>query len=121
MTETEALDYLSMRANAHGITTAELVSLIPDSCSDCMIESATLVKDLHISHIYPQSTHPHLASDVSNMFLESPEANMSRGAEVALLPEIEAAKIEVFIEGQTVDSTLTYDQTFESPLDFLLF
>lgn len=119
MTETEALDYLSMRADAHGITTAELISLVPDSCSDCLIESAALVEQMDISHIYPQSLYPGLASDIGNLCLEPPGPNRARGAEVMTANEIADAEVAVEAAGSVVDNTYAYDGTFYEP--FILF
>ena len=119
MTETEALDYLSMRAGAHGITTAELISLVPDSCSDCLIESAALVEKMDISHVYPQSLYPELASDIDNMRLEPPGPNRARGAEVMTADEIADADIAVEAAGEVIDATYAYDGTFYEP--FILF
>ena len=112
MTENESFDYLTMRANAHGITTSELISLVPDSCSDCIIETAALVKSMDISHIYPSSLYPELASDVDNLRLEPAAPNRARGAEVMTADEIADADAAVEAAADVIDNTYSYDGTY---------
>ncbi len=113
MTESEAFDYLYDRAAAHGITVDELLSLCPSCVSDCYIESANYVETKHISHILPQSTHPELASDITNMVLEDPEPNMSRGAKPMTETEILTAKLDGEIDAEVFNDNNEYDDIFD--------
>ena len=81
MTETEAIDYLTDRGEAHGLNLDQVLDMVPDTISHDVVKSAMFVEDKHISHIMARSTHPELAQDPSNMILEDPEPNMERGAD----------------------------------------
>jgi hypothetical protein len=103
MTESEAFDYLYDRASAHGLTVDELLSVTPDSVADCNIQSAEFWEGKDISHIYPQSTHPHLADDVTNVIPEDPSPNRSRGAEVMTQEEIDVATADNELDADIID------------------
>ena len=115
MTESEALDYLDSRASRHGMTVNELLSSTPDSVSDCPIESAEFWEYHDISHIYPQSTHPHISSDPSNIVPEDPSLNRARGAEVMTDAEIAAAEADAEVFASTIDDGGSID-LFDIPI-----
>lgn len=104
MTEDQAFDYLYDRAARHDMTVTELLSATPDSVSDCYIESAEFWEHYDISHKYPQSTHPELASDPSNIVPEDPSLNRARGAEVMTSEEIAAAEAAAEVTAARIDS-----------------
>jgi hypothetical protein len=104
MTESEAFDYLYDRAAAHGLTVDELLSITPESVADCPIQSAEFWEDKDISHIYPQSTHPHLANDVTNMMPEDPDLNRPRGAKVMTQKEIDVATADNEADASEIDN-----------------
>lgn len=109
MTEDQAYDYLYDRASRHDLTVNELLSRTPDSVSDCLIESAEFWDSYDISHIYPQSTHPHLASVPTNILPEDPSLNRARGAEVMTDAEISAAEVDAEVFASTIDDGCTAD------------
>ena len=118
MTEAEALDYLDSRASRHDLTVNELLSATPESVSDCPIEAAEFWEYYDISHKYPQSTHPHLADDPTNIVPEDPSLNRARGAEVMTDAEIAAAEADAEVFASTIDGDCSADY-FDIP--FLAF
>ena len=109
MTESEAFDYLYERAARHDITVDELLEFTPPSVADDYTEAAEFWEQRDISHIHPQSTHPHLADDPSNMMPEDPSDNRSRGAEVMTKAEIEAAELDNEVLAESIDGDGLYD------------
>ena len=109
MTEDQAFDYLYERAIRHDMTVGELLSRTPDSVSDCYIESAEVWKEMDISHVYPQSTHPELADVPGNVVAEDPSLNRARGAEVMTDAEVAQAQTEAELRAQIIDSSLHHD------------
>lgn len=107
MTEDQAFDYLYDRAARHDMTVTELLSSTPDSVSDCYMESAEFWAQYDISHKYPQSTHPELASDPNNIVPEDPSLNRARGAEVMTSEEIAAADAAAEVTAARIDSDTT--------------
>ena len=103
MTEDQAFDYLYDRAAAHGLTVPELLSVTPTSVSDCYLESAEFWEGKDISHICPQSTHPHLANEVTNVMPEDPSTNRARGAQVMTESEIEIAHADNTVDAEAID------------------
>ena len=104
MTEDQAFDYLYDRAAAHGLTVQELLSVTPSCVSDCHLEAAEFWEGKDISHINPQSTHPHLANDIANVMPEDPSTNRARGAQVMTQSEIEAANADNQADAADIDN-----------------
>ena len=77
----EATSYLINRADAHGITLDDLLAMTPSSIADDIQKCVIFWEQRDISHDFPQSTHPHLADDPTNMMPEDPSTNRARGAE----------------------------------------
>ena len=117
MTEDQAFDYLYDRAALHGLTVPELLSVTPTSVSDCYMESAEFWDGKDISHICPQSTHPHLASEVTNVMPEDPSPNRARGAQVMTEAEIEIAHADNTADAEIIN----VDGDFMGPVDDMLF
>jgi len=110
MTEDQAFDYLYDRAARHDMTVTELLSSTPDSVADCFIESATFWEDFDMSHIYPKSLYPMLASDPTNILPECKTINRPRGAEIMTDGEILTANADAESAARIIDMTLTYDE-----------
>ena len=88
MTEVEATTYLIERGDRHGLSLQEIKSMIPSSIRDDAVKCAEFAEQRDLSHDLPQSTHPELANDPSNIMFEDPSANRSRGAvEMTVLEE----------------------------------
>ena len=115
MTEDQAFDYLYDRAAMHGLTVQELLTVTPTSVSDCYMQSAEFWEGKDISHIYPRSTHPHLASEVTNVMPEDASPNRARGAEVMTEAEIEIAHADNTADANAIDNE------FIAQLDDVLF
>ena len=79
MTESEALDYIIERGDDYGLSYDDVMKMIPRVLHDDLTECAEFLEMRDMSHILPQSTHPELANDPSNIILEDPSANRSRG------------------------------------------
>ena len=109
MTEQQAIDYLLSRGEPYGLSLDEMKAMAPASVSDCMVELAEFYKVSDISHIYPQSTHPHLADETWNVFPEDPSVNRSRGAEVVTDSEMSTATADREIVAREIDATYTFD------------
>ncbi len=80
MTEIEATTYLIERGDRHGLSLQEIKSMIPSSIRNDVVKCAEFAEQRDLSHDLPQSTHPELANDPSNIMFEDPSANRSRGA-----------------------------------------
>ena len=91
MTDVEATTYLIERGDRHGLSLQQMREMIPLSIRDDVVKCAVFVEQRDVSHDLPQSTHPELANDPSNIILEDPSANRSRGAvEMTNLEELVA-------------------------------
>ena len=111
MTDDQAFDYLYERAIRHDMTVGELLSRTPGSVSDCYIESAEFWKDLDISHVHAQSTHPELANVSTNVVPEDPSLNRSRGAQSMTDVEVADAWEQAEARAEVIDATYTHDGT----------
>ena len=80
MTEVEATTYLIERGDRYDLSLQEMRQMIPASIRDDVVKCAVFVEQRDLSHDLPQSTHPELANDPTNIILEDPSANRSRGA-----------------------------------------
>ena len=109
MTNVEAYDYLESRAMRHGITYSDLMDITPVTVSDCPQEAAAFWETKHVSHIYPQSTHPHLADDPSNMMPEDPTPNLQRGDEVMTDGEVLTTWIDNQVDASVIDVQMQTD------------
>ena len=79
--------------------------------------------DTHdLSHVFPQSTHPHMADNWTNIVAESSDVNRARGAEIMTHDEIVDADINSTLSGLDIDSMLPGDDpTFAADLIDVVF
>ena len=80
MTDVEATNYLLDRGDKYGLSLREIKEMIPLSIRDDVVKCAEFAELRDLSHDLPQSTHPELANDPTNIMFEDPSANRSRGA-----------------------------------------
>lgn len=109
MTEQQAIDYLLSRGEPYGLSLDEMKAMAPACVSDCMVELAEFFRLSDISHIYPQSTHPHLADEAWNVFPEDPSTNRSRGAAIVTEAERIVAEHDRQILAREIDMDITLD------------
>ena len=107
ITPESVIDYINTRASAHGLSVADVLEMIPDDVIDSPAETYMLLRDKDLSHILPQSTHPELADDPGNIFLEDPGPNRSAGARPRTAAEIEDAKQDLLDDARQIDADIT--------------
>ena len=91
-------DVLTTRASYYGGTLGDMLSRTPVCLWDSPNELLEFWADKDLSHIYPQSTHPHLAEVWANIVPEDAAINRTRGAAVT--------DMEVLVAGQMLSLTL---------------
>lgn len=107
-------DYISSRFLQYGMD-PELAynNLIP---LDVKMQGPDMIdaflRHKHISHVYPVSIFPNLESSLSNIFLEDPQENMSRGNSIASDQDILDAQIDNYADA------FDYDFNDDGNLDF---
>ena len=109
MTETEIFDYLDQRASAYGGDASNMLELTPEHLWDSPSELYDYWESKHLSHVYPQSTHPELADDWDNIIAEDPDVNMARGAEIMTPEEYEAAQLDNASDALEIEADYTDD------------
>ena len=114
MTETQAYLYLVDRGEPYDLSIDELKALAPDCVSDDLVELAELYQHRDISHILAQSTHPELATETDNLFLEHESPNRSRGADPTTETEIDHAEADTEVLAEYIDNG-TIDDYFYEP------
>jgi hypothetical protein len=111
MTDVEATTYLIERGDRYGLSLQEVREMIPLSIRDDVVKCAEFAELRDLSHDLPQSTHPELANDPSNIMFEDPSANRSRGA-------VEMTNLEELVA--TIDNEVLAAQIDLSPkADFI--
>ena len=105
----EATSYLISRAYNHGITLDDLLAMTPSSIADDMQKCVIFWEQRDISHDLPQSTHPELANDPTNMMPEDPSTNRSRGAEEMTTLEELMAQLDNEILATMIDIGIDTD------------
>ena len=103
MTDLQAELYLHQRADRHGISVDDLLSITPENVADSPQEAVTFWEQRDISHIKPVSMYPHLADDPTNMIPEDPSDNRSRGAQVMTQSEKSLAELENEVIAAEID------------------
>lgn len=78
----QAVEILSDRAALYGGDISDILNKTPTSMWDNPDELVEFWEGRDLSHIFPQSTHPHLAEDWGNIIAEDPSVNRGRGADV---------------------------------------
>ena len=106
ITVEDVLNQLEARAYSHGMDVADLVEKIPSNVVDSHLEVNEWLSQKDVSHIYPQSTHPWIASDPDNVMWEDSSVNRARGAEVMTEAEILTAEIDNSFDADIIDSTI---------------
>lgn len=88
--------YLASRFGSHGLDPALAYDyLLPSDVKGQSVEAIEeFMRHKHISHIYPQSTYPGIANDLSNVFLEDPIENLARGNRIATQDEVWQAQMD---------------------------
>ena len=113
ITVEDVLNQLESRAYNHGMDVADLVEKIPLNVVDSPSEVNEWLSQKDVSHIYPQSTHPWLASDPDNVMWEDSSVNRSRGAEVMTEAEVLTAELDNSLDADIIDSTFVDDNNEE--------
>jgi len=113
ITVEDVLNQLESRAYNHGMDVADLVEKIPLNVVDSPSEVNEWLSQKDVSHIYPQSTHPWLASDPSNVMWEDSLPNQIRGAEVMTEAEVLTAELDNTFDADIIDSTFVDDNNEE--------
>lgn len=114
----DVINQLQSRASNHGMDISDLIEKIPPNIVDSHLEVNEWLSQKDVSHIYPQSTHPWIASDPDNVMWEDSDINRARGAEVMTEAEILTAEIDNQLDADIIDST-TLDTDNEEWLDVL--
>ena len=102
----EVIYRLESRAIAHGLEPADLLEKMPSDLLDDHKEVSEWLGMKDVSHIYPSSTHPELASDPDNVIWEDSDVNRARGAEVMSETEILTAKLDGELDARMIDGPL---------------
>ena len=98
-----AADVLSTRAANYGGTLGDILSKTPVCLWDNPDELLEFWADKDLSHIYPQSTHPHLSDVWTNIVAEDAAINRARGASVMTELEVETALIDAQADAALMD------------------
>ena len=109
LTMTDAISELESRAARYGGDLSDMLKLTPENLWDSPTELMEFWDDKHLSHIYPQSTHPHLANDWDNIVAEDADVNIARGARTMTPGEILAAELDAEIDAETIDVFINDD------------
>jgi len=96
-------DYLSERAANYGGNLGDILSKTPVCLWDSPDELMEFWADKDLSHVYPQSTHPHLAEVWSNIVAEDAPTNRARGASVMTDAEVATAQFESQLDAEVID------------------
>jgi hypothetical protein len=113
ITVEDVLNQLESRAYSHRMDVADLVEKIPLNVVDSPSEVNEWLSQKDVSHIYPQSTHPWIASDPDNVIWEDSSVNRSRGAEVMTEAEVLSAELDNSLDADIIDSTFVDDNNEE--------
>jgi len=103
VTVEDVISRLETRAYNHGVDVDVLLEKIPSNVVDSHLEVNEWLDLKDVSHIQPQSTHPHLADDPSNIMWEDSDVNRSRGAQEMTDTEILTAQLDNEIDASIID------------------
>jgi hypothetical protein len=98
-----AADYLTERAAKYGGTLGDMLSKTPVCLWDNPDELMEFWSEKDLSHIFPQSTHPHLAEVWSNIVAEDASINRARGAAVMTEEEVSSAWLDSQSDAEVID------------------
>ena len=107
VTVDDVISRLESRAYNHGVDVDVLLEKMPSNVVDSHIEVNEWLDLKDVSHIQPQSTHPHLADDPSNIMWEDSDVNRPRGAQEMTDLEILTAQLDNVIDARTIDGPST--------------
>lgn len=102
-------DVLSTRAAAYGGSLGDMLSRTPVCLWDSPKELLEFWSEKDLSHIYPQSTHPHLAEVWTNIVPEDAAINRARGASVMTDMEVLVAGTDAEYDADILDILHTDD------------
>jgi len=105
VTVEDVISRLETRASNHDLDVDVLLEKIPSNVVDSHIEVNEWLDLKDVSHIQPQSTHPHLANEPSNIMWEDSDVNRSRGAQEMTDTEILTAQLDNEIDARTIDNS----------------
>ena len=115
--------YLDERAARYGGTAADILDKTPTFLWDNPDEIMAFWDTHDLSHVFPQSTHPHMADDWNNIVAESSDVNRARGAEIMTHDEIVDAELDSTLTALEIDSMWPTgdDPTFAADLIDVVF
>jgi hypothetical protein len=114
--------YLDERAARYGGTAADILDKTPTILWDNPDEIMAFWDANDLSHVFPQSTHPHMADDWNNIVPESSDVNRARGAEIMTHDELVDAELDVLSTAVDIDvATVGDDPGFASELIDVVF
>ena len=105
----QAVDILTERAQRYGGGISDILNETPQSMWDNPNELVEFWEGRDLSHIFPQSLHPELANDWTNIIPEEPSVNRARGAEVMSPAEELIAEMDNEIYAEIIDYTTPGD------------
>ena len=105
----EAVDILTERAQRYGGDISDILNETPQSMWDNPNELVEFWEGRDLSHIFPQSLHPKLANDWTNIIPEDPSVNRARGAEVMSSSEELIAEMDNELYAEIIDYTFPGD------------
>lgn len=105
----EAVEILSDRAALYGGDISDILDKTPTSMWDNPDELVEFWEGRDLSHIFPQSTHPWIADDWSNIIAEDPSINRARGADIMTPAEETMAQLDNEIYADMIDTVTPGD------------
>ena len=102
-------DTLTARAANYGGTLGEMLSRTPVCLWDSPNELLEFWAGKDLSHVFPQSTHPHLAEVWANIVPEDAAINRARGAQVMTDVEVLTAAQDAQLDAEVLDVFYTDD------------
>lgn len=106
-TTQDAITYLSERAAIYDGTFTDILHKTPTILWDSPNELVAFWEGRDISHIFPKSIYPEIATDWTNMMPEDPGVNRARGAEDMTPSEMAEANLDNEAFAEAID--LMYD------------
>jgi hypothetical protein len=104
VTVEDVISRLESRASNHGVDVDVLLEKIPSNVVDSHTEVNEWLDIKDVSHIKPQSTHPHLADEASNIIWEDSDVNRSRGAQEMTDVEVLTAQLDNEFDARIIDN-----------------
>ncbi len=102
-------DTLTARAANYGGTLGDMLGHTPMCLWDSPNELLEFWSNKDLSHVFPQSTHPHLAEVWTNIVPEDASINRARGAQVMTDAELATAELDAEVDASLTDILWTDD------------